>query len=100
MNLSINPISFTADPRVLSKVAKLKDGMTVNLEIVSKAPKTYKLDCFSYLGEEFKGAFGEIVNNADRFEMRSQNFVDKISKTAADEGFIKEIKEFFASISK
>ena len=100
MNLSINQISFMSNPKVLSKAVTLKDGMTVNLDIVSKAPKTYKLNCFSYSGEQFKSAYGEIVNNADRFEKLSQNFIDKISKTAADEGFIKEIKEFFEIISK
>ena len=100
MNLSINSLTFKADPRVLSKVAKLKDGMTVNLEIVSKAPKTYNLKCTSYLGEKFKGAYGEIVHDVDRFEKRSAMFVDKMSKTAADEGLISEIKEFFTNISK
>ena len=99
MNLSINPMAFKADSRVLSKLTKLKDGTIVNLEIVSKAPKTYDLKCSSYLGEKFKGAYGEIVHNADRFEIRSKSFIDKMSKTA-DEGFVKEIKEFFTSISK
>ena len=100
MNLSINQIGFKADPRVLKKAATLKDGVAVNLEIISKAPKTYDLKCTSYLGDRFKGAYGEIVNDVDRFEKRSEMFVDKISKTAADEGFIKEIKDFFKTISK
>ena len=99
MNLSINSIVFKADPKVLSKFTKLKDGTTINLEIISKAPKSYDLKCSSYVGDKFVGAYGEIVHNADRFEIRSKTFVDKMSKTA-DEGLVKEIKEFFTSISK
>ena len=100
MNISINQMAFKADPKVLSKLTKLKDGTIVNLEIVSKAPKTYDLKCSSYLGDKFTGAYGEIVHNADRFEKRSKTFVDKMSKNTADEGFVKEINDFFKSISK
>ena len=100
MNLSINPMAFKADPKVLKKVSKLKDGITVNLEIISKAPKTYTLNSSSYLGDKFVSAYGEVINNVDRFKTRSQAFMEKMEKTAADKELLTEIKEYFTSISK
>ena len=44
--------------------------------------------------------YGEVINNVDRFNTRSQAFMEKMEKTAADKELLTEIKEYFASISK
>jgi hypothetical protein len=100
MNLSINSVGLKAYPKVLSKSAMLKNGATVNLEIVSKAPKTYDLKSSSYLGDKFKSAYGELVNDADRFDLLSNTFVEKMSEKTGDKDFLKEISDYFVSISK
>lgn len=100
MNFSPTPVSFKANTRVLSLTSKLKDGHGVNLEIKSKAPKTYNLKCFSDLENNKKSGYGQIVYNTENFEKNSAMFIDKIEKLVDDNKFLTEIKNFFANISK
>ena len=89
--------------KTLECAGKYRNGEIFNLRIKSSAPRTYELDCLSLnKNGEIKAGFGEAYREGtvEGFTEWSKNIIAKLQKNSDDSNLIKQVSEFFTSISK
>ena len=100
MNLSINPISFAADPKFLKKAGALKDGAKFELTVTSKAPKNCDIFYISTIDNKMNEILTKKIRTPETFDVSVPNFMKKLANVCNESDIVKEVSEFFASISK
>ena len=100
MNLSISPIGFKADPKILKKAAVLKNGANFELTVSSKAPKNCHIFYTVTKNDIMVDTFSKGILTSETYDTFVPKFMKKLANTCKDSKVVEEIGEFFASISK
>ena len=100
MNLSINPMAFKADPKVLKKAGALKGGAKFELTVSSKAPKNCDIFCISTKDDKVVDLLAKKIRTPEMYDSYVPRFMEKLTNACKESKVVEEVGEFFASISK